>query len=84
MPIRDCRPVAADLTLDREGFEHRVHRTSFRDFYDDEAVRARYYPETAALLRAATGAEAVLPFDHNVRSAKAAAEGRPRIRCTPG
>jgi hypothetical protein len=80
MPIRDCRPVAADLALDREGFEFRAHATSFRDFYDDEAVRARYYGETAALLGAATGATAVLPFDHNVRSAKAAAEGRPGIR----
>ena len=80
MPIRDCRPVARELSLDREGFAHGAHASRFRDFYDDERVRRDYYPETAELLREAAGALAVLPFDHNVRSKVGAAEGRVGIR----
>lgn len=78
--IHDCRPVASELSLDAEGFAYRRHASSFRDFYDDVLVRRDYYLQTEHLLREATNALAVFAFDHNVRSAKGTAEGRPGVR----
>ena len=68
MPVYDCRPIAAQLTLDEAGFELHAHRSAFNEFYDAERVRERYYPEVASLLKDATGALEVFVFDHNVRS----------------
>ncbi|MEA2626032.1 MAG: hypothetical protein QOD06_2077 [Candidatus Binatota bacterium] len=80
MPILDCRPVAGELSLDVEGFALRRHASIVGDFYDDDLVRREYYPEVERLMREATGALAVFAFDHNVRSAQGAAEGRAGIR----
>lgn len=78
--IRDARAIAQDLRLDQQGFELRSCRSQFTEFYDDAAVRARYYPEVEAAMRAMTGAHAVIVFDHNVRSAARAARGEPGVR----
>ena len=67
VPIHDGRPLARDLSLDREGFVLTRHDTSVADFFDPEEVRAVYYPEVERLVKAATGASRVLVFDHNVR-----------------
>ena len=80
MPIRDARPFANRLRLDEHGFElHRVP-TAFADFYDEAAVRERYYPEVESCLRGILGALAVVVFDHNVRSAARAARGEVGVR----
>jgi hypothetical protein len=68
MPIHDGR-VAGPFSLDLQGFALRAHRSAVTDFSDHDAVRARYYPEVEQLLKEETGADAVLAFDHNVRSA---------------
>ncbi|MDX1423486.1 MAG: CmcJ/NvfI family oxidoreductase [Kiloniellales bacterium] len=65
--IRSARPIAGALSLDREGFILTRHDTAVGDFRDAEAVRRRYYPEMARLVRSATGAARVEVFDHNVR-----------------
>ncbi|KWZ38457.1 methyltransferase [Burkholderia savannae] len=67
--IRDARPLAAAgvLGLDASGFELVAHRSALADFADDAAIRSRYYAEVDALLRAATGAEKVVIFDHTLR-----------------
>ncbi len=75
VPIRDVRPDATHLRLDEQGFELHERRTAFTDFYDEAAVRARYYPEVQALVQELTGAAAVVVFDHNVRSVARAARG---------
>ena len=80
MPVYDCRPIAADLTLDGAGFVLRAHRSRFRDFFDEHEVREHYYPEVASLLEAATGALRVFVFDHNVRSRPRSKRGEPGIR----
>jgi hypothetical protein len=80
VPIRDARPIADRLRLDEHGFELHSRRTTFVDFYDEAAVRARYYPEVEASLREITGALAVIAFDHNVRSAARAARGEHGVR----
>lgn len=67
VPIRDARPVAADINLDREGFVIMSHQTAVRDFYDDDEVRRVYYPEAERLLQQVTGASRVFVFDHTVR-----------------
>ena len=66
--IRDMRPLADGLSLDRQGFELRHHETAVNDLYDDAAVEDVYEPEIEALLKAATGADRVVIFDHTRRS----------------
>ena len=65
--IRNARPIAADLSLDRQGFSLTRHDTAVANFFDDEEVRRVYYPEMARLVAAETGAARVHVFDHNVR-----------------
>jgi len=66
--IRDMRRLADELSLDRHGFELRRHETVVEDLYDDAAVEAIYEPEVETLLKAATGADRVVVFDHTRRS----------------
>jgi hypothetical protein len=65
--IHDVRPVASTLSLEGEGFQLLSAATSVRDFYDQEAIRTRYYTETVSLLEELTGASQVVVFDHTVR-----------------
>jgi hypothetical protein len=65
--IRDVRPVASTLSLEREGFQLLTAPTCVGDFDDEEAVRTRYYAETIALLEELTGASRVVVFDHTIR-----------------
>ena len=78
--IRDARALAASLRLDEHGFELHSRPSGFSDFYDDTAVRARYYPEVREVMRSITGALEVIVFDHNVRSAAHAERGVPGVR----
>src|SRR5262245_20322954 len=80
VPIRDARAITDRLRLDERGFELHTRPTMFADFYDDAAVRSRYYPEVQGVMRAITGALAVVVFDHNVRSAARAARGEAGVR----
>ena len=80
VPIRDARSVADRLRLDEHGFELHSRPAAFADFYDEAAVRDRYYPEVQSALQAITGALAVIAFDHNVRSAARAARGEQGVR----
>jgi hypothetical protein len=45
MTVHDARPIAAALSLDREGFELIGHRSAVRDFYDEDELRRVYYAE---------------------------------------
>ena len=65
--IHDMRPVASDLSLDREGFELIDCPTAQRDFYDEEELRRACYPETDRAVMTATGAKRVAIFDHTHR-----------------
>jgi hypothetical protein len=66
--IRDVRPSADRLSLDRDGFVLLRHGTAVTDFYDDDQVERVYYPEIEALLRRATGADRVVIFDATRRT----------------
>ena len=67
VPVRSLRPIAADLSLDREGFALIGHTSAVRDFYDEDEVKRVYYPEAAKAIAEATGASRVHIFDHTVR-----------------
>ena len=67
VPIHDLRPIEAEISLDREGFELLGHVSAVRDFYDDDEVRAVYYPESERLIADVLGASRVFIFDHTVR-----------------
>jgi hypothetical protein len=77
--IRDVRPVASALSLDREGFQLVNAASGVRDFYDEEEVQSRYYAEAVSLLEKLTDASRVVVFDHTIRRRIAGATDR-----TPG
>jgi hypothetical protein len=67
--VRDMRSIAAELSLDKQGFAVAWHDTAVVDFYDPGAVERVYYREMERLVMATTGATRVLCFDHIVRHA---------------
>ena len=56
VPIRDARPMIDRLSLDKEGFVLLHHETAVTDFYDEEQIKAVYYPECERVMQRATGA----------------------------
>jgi hypothetical protein len=64
VPIRDMRPIAAEVELDRQGFALVEQHTAVRDFWDDDEVRRVYYPEAERFIAEKTGASRVFIFDH--------------------
>ncbi len=73
--IRDGRAIADELSLDEQGFALRRHESRVADFYDEDELRATYYPEIAALLKRETGGDKVAIFDHTIRSVPKAKDG---------
>jgi hypothetical protein len=78
--IRNGRRAAADFTLDRNGFQLVRHDTKVVDFFDEAEIRATYYPEMEALVKAQSGASRVVVFDHTLRTADDEARAARRIR----
>jgi len=78
--VRDARPLADQLSLDEQGFVLRPHPTAVADFYDEEQLKAVYYPEVEALLKAETGSDKVVIFDHTIRSVPKFNAGVPNMR----
>ena len=80
LPVRDARPLAGDArcTLARNGFElaDEPPADPTLDFFDHDAVVDRYYDECAAIIQRASGADLVVAFDHNVRSAAGKRDGQ--------
>ena len=76
VPIRDARPLEGEFKLDEHGFELVEHHSAVHDFYDDEEVKAVYYPEAELLLKEVTGASRVFVFDHIARRRVPGAEDR--------
>jgi hypothetical protein len=72
--IHDGRPIAKDLSLDRQAFILTHHDTHLLDFYDEDEVRTRYHAEVEALIKRETGAAKVVVFDDTIRTADRAVE----------
>jgi len=77
--IFDARKLSEPPALDKNGFELRTGKSQLDDFTDERAIREIYYPEAAALIRAATGASKVVIFDHTLRYGLAD-HGEPGVR----
>jgi hypothetical protein len=67
--IHNGRPLARELSLDRNGFCFVRHDTKVENFYDEDEIRRVYYPEMEALIKAESGAKRVVVFDHTLRTA---------------
>jgi len=78
--IRNGRLIAKELTLDAQGFVLLRHQTGVVNFYDEQEVRAVYYPEVERLLKGARGAIKVVVFAHDVRSILRAGKGEKGVR----
>jgi hypothetical protein len=65
--IHDARPLASEISLDREGFAVLHQQSAVRDFWDEDEVRRVYYPEVQRVLAEVTGASKVFIFDHTLR-----------------
>jgi hypothetical protein len=65
--LANARPVAENYSLDREGYALVRQKSEVRDFGDDAQTLALGHPEAAEIVRAATGANRVVVFDHTVR-----------------
>jgi hypothetical protein len=74
--IENARPIAAELSLDREGIAVVRQRSAVRDFWDEAQTLGLGHPETAELVRQATGAARVVVFDHTLRRSDVAADIR--------
>ena len=72
--IRDARPIAGTLDLDRTGFALARRDTAVRDFYDESELRDVYYKEVERLVIETTGAAKVVIFDHTIRVAERAVD----------
>ncbi|HLJ05687.1 MAG TPA: CmcJ/NvfI family oxidoreductase [Acetobacteraceae bacterium] len=84
--IHDVRPVASQVSLDREGFAVLHQQSAVQDFWDDDEVRRTYYPEAERVIAEHTGASKVFIFDHTLRrrvkGAEDRAKGAPRQPAT--
>jgi hypothetical protein len=69
VPVYNARPIADELTLDRNGLELVRDITAVTDFQDQSQIETIYNPEVERLVKAATGASRVLVFDHTLRVA---------------
>jgi hypothetical protein len=67
LPVNNIRPISGAVSLDLEGFALVRQKSVVKDFYDDDEVKAVYYPEAERLIKAETGADRVIVFDHTVR-----------------
>jgi len=69
--IRNARPLAADLSLDIEGFAFTEQVTKVADFNDDAQLASVYTPEIEELVATVAGASEAVVFDHTRRSTEA-------------
>ena len=74
--VYDGRPIAADLSLEREGIALVEFRPELKDFTAAEEVRRRYYPAAEACIKSRTGADLVRIFDHTLRRGEEAGVAR--------
>ena len=65
--ILDAWPIRNELSTDKQGFEHHHFSASFQQFDDDEAVKSTFYAQVVEFVKANTGAQRVVVFDHTIR-----------------
>jgi hypothetical protein len=66
--IQNARTLQNDLSIEKNGFLLTPHKTSVVDFFDEDEIKAVYYPEIEKLIQQQSGATRILIFDHTLRS----------------
>ncbi len=67
LPVWDARPIAEQLSLEREGVAFARHRSAVEDFTDEAELDTVAHAEAAVLVKRVTGARRVEVFDHTFR-----------------
>ena len=78
--IHDARALAAEWSLDRNGFVLAQHPTTVADFFDPDQLAGVYYPEVEQLVKRVSGASRVVVFDHTLRSGDEDEQSARKIR----
>ena len=63
--IENIRGKENSVSLDTAGFQYYCYPSKHTSFANDEEIRQEYYPESAELIKKATGASRVELFDHS-------------------
>ncbi|MGH6990606.1 MAG: CmcJ/NvfI family oxidoreductase [Stellaceae bacterium] len=69
-----------EFALDKTGFHFRGHDTMMADFFDEDELRRVYYAEMETVVKAESGAERVIVFDHTLRTGNEADREARKIR----
>jgi hypothetical protein len=80
MTIRNARPIAGELSLDRNGFVLVDHPTQVANFFDKDRLPDAYFPELVALIQRVSGARRVHVFDYTLRSGDEAERAQQQVR----
>jgi hypothetical protein len=78
--MHNGRPHVKEFALERDGFRFVRHDTKMRDFFDEAEVRSTYYREMEELIKAESGANRVVVFDHTLRTADDELREKQKIR----
>lgn len=74
--ISDVRPIAGELSIERNGFVLLERPSAVESFYDEDEVDRVYIPEVESLITELTGADKVITFGKMTRTDKdGAADG---------
>jgi hypothetical protein len=65
--VMDITGEEDKYSLDTHGFQYCRHKSSEKEFIDEEAIRSVYYEECRDLLKGITGARRIHIFNHKVR-----------------
>ncbi|EJC97624.1 uncharacterized protein FOMMEDRAFT_130279 [Fomitiporia mediterranea MF3/22] len=65
--IHDVRGKEETVGLDKTGFQFVKHKSSEKEFLDEERIKNVYYKEVEELLKKEAGAKRVFIFDHTIR-----------------
>jgi hypothetical protein len=77
---RHLPDLSPELSIDTQGFALVKRATRMGNFGDENEVRAIYYPEIQQLLMQMTGANKVIVFAHDLRSADPSKQDGKKVR----
>jgi hypothetical protein len=80
--MHNARPLIDRFKLDVDGFRFVRHDTEVKNFFDADEIERVYYPEMEALIKAESGANRVVVFDHTIRTADRAFREQHKLRET--
>jgi len=78
--MQNARPHLGEFNLDVHGFRYVTQDTKMKNFMDADEIKRVYYPEMVELIKAESGAERVVVFDHTLRTADDAFREEHKIR----